>query len=115
MYPTHEMQFARLTACRSDLMDNGIDLSRMHPQQLSAFVKEQLDYFQLMLGRDASCPEIVRLLALVLATGDPRRSPRNGARLHPVPPGEGSWFDKAGCRPLTQHALSIAVTVQSRT
>jgi hypothetical protein len=102
MYPMHEMQLNRLTACRSDLMDNGIDVSRMDPEELSAFVKEQLDYFQMMLGCDAPSAEIVRRLGRLPSTDNPGSARKGAARLHRPPPGDASYFDKARRRAMIQ-------------
>jgi hypothetical protein len=62
MLPSSEMQLARLAACRSDLLENGIDLARADLRKLSQLVRRHLDYLQLMLGWDADVREIVRLM-----------------------------------------------------
>jgi hypothetical protein len=61
VYPTHQTQLARLAACRRDLLDNGIDAGVMDHQQLRSLAAQHLDYFQMMLGCDATCSQVVRL------------------------------------------------------
>ena len=63
MLPSQETQLTRLTACRADLLDNGIDLARADSRALSRLVGRHLDYLQLMLGWDAGVREITRLVA----------------------------------------------------
>jgi hypothetical protein len=62
MLPSSETQLTRLAACRSDLLENGIDLARADLRTLSQLVTRHLDYLQLMLGWDADVREIVGLI-----------------------------------------------------
>jgi hypothetical protein len=61
VYPTHQVQLTRLATCQRDLLDNGIDASGMDRQKLLSLASEHLDYFQMMLGCDATCTQIMRL------------------------------------------------------
>lgn len=51
-----------IRACVADLQDNGIDLSHAHHAECVAFVRQHLDYFQLMIGTECAASEIVGLL-----------------------------------------------------
>jgi hypothetical protein len=64
----YELRVARLSACRADLMGDGIDVSRMDRRQLCDLVAQHLEYFQMMVGHDVSCREIIGALARVRAT-----------------------------------------------
>ena len=59
--PSRRTKRARACACRSDLRASGIDPDRGGRRGLYALVRRHLDYFQLMLGYDASPAEIVAL------------------------------------------------------
>lgn len=79
--PSWRKKRARAWACRSDLLASGIDPDRGGRRGLRALVRLHLDYFQLMLGYDASPAEIV---ALCERTKSPppqaRRAHRHRAR-----------------------------------
>ena len=60
-----------MSACRRDLLANGIDLGRAGPGSLRRLVRRHLDYFQLMLGYDATPAEVIAQC---------RRSESNGRR-----------------------------------
>ena len=60
--PGLRTKLRRLSACRSDLLDNGIDLDRPDHRRLCGLVRRHLEYFQLMLGFDAGLREIVALV-----------------------------------------------------
>ena len=87
MLPAHETQLARLAACRSDLLDNGIDLARADLRTLSQLVRRHLDYLQLMLGWDAGLREILTLVKEVSgnAGGESAAGPALQARLSRAP------------------------------
>ena len=54
-------RIARMSACRADLSDNGIELGEMDGMRLAAFVEENLEYFQVMLGDDSPAEEVLAL------------------------------------------------------
>ena len=60
-------RIARISACRSDLLDNGIDADVLGPRALSDLARRNLEYFQAMLGYDAGLREVVELIR---RTGD---------------------------------------------
>jgi hypothetical protein len=62
MIPPRKTQLTRLAACRSDLLENGIDLAPADLRRLCQLVRRHLDYLQLMLGWDAGVREIVGLV-----------------------------------------------------
>ena len=53
---------ARMSACRVDLLASGIDLSGLVGKALTGFVREQLDYFQSMLGDDTPAHQVEALV-----------------------------------------------------
>ena len=53
---------ARMGACRADLMESGIDLSRLVGAELRVFVRENLEYFQAMLGDDTTADQVEALV-----------------------------------------------------
>jgi hypothetical protein len=53
---------ARMSACRADLLESGIDLSEMVGTALEDFVHEHLEYFQAMLADDSSVDEVEALV-----------------------------------------------------
>jgi hypothetical protein len=66
MYPSRKTQLVRIFACRSDLTANGIDPDALGPRGRRDLVRQDLDYFQAMLGYDAGLRQIVELMG---ATG----------------------------------------------
>ena len=62
MLPSPKTQLSRMTACRSDLLDNGIDLDVLAPRALCDVARRNLEYFQSMLGYDAGLREVVALI-----------------------------------------------------
>jgi hypothetical protein len=52
-----------MSACRSDLADNGISPDAMGPRALCDLARRNLDYFQAMLGCEAGLREVVELMA----------------------------------------------------
>ena len=62
MVPSTQTRMARLAACRSDLLDNGIDLDRQCPRERCAFVRRNLDFFRCMLGYEADLREVIALI-----------------------------------------------------
>lgn len=59
---TKSGQREAIRACVADLHDNGIDLSHARHAECVAFVRQHLDYFQLMIGSECAASEIVGLL-----------------------------------------------------
>ena len=53
---------ARMSACQSDLADNGICTDAMGPRALRDLALRNMEYFQAMLGCDAGVPEVVELM-----------------------------------------------------
>jgi hypothetical protein len=51
-----------MSACRSDLADNGIDPDALGPRALCDLARRNLEYFQAMLGYDAGLREVVDLI-----------------------------------------------------
>ena len=64
---------AGVRACTTDLLRNGIDVSRMHGRHLRALLREHLDYFQLMVGGE---PDVGELAALFDDAGRRNRGVR---------------------------------------
>ena len=62
MVPSPKRQLARISACRSDLIDNGIDPDALGPRALCELARRNLDYFQAVLGYDAGLREVVELI-----------------------------------------------------
>ena len=62
LLPTRQRQLARVRASRTDFIRNGIDLRDGEYRTLWRLVRLHLDYFQCMLGYDATPREIVSLL-----------------------------------------------------
>lgn len=63
MMPTLKSRRSRIDSCISDLTENGIDVRAPdNRRRLGAFVREHLDYFQLMLGYDSNAAEVLQLL-----------------------------------------------------
>jgi hypothetical protein len=60
--PSHKTRLARMSACRSDLTDNGVDLDVLGPRALCNLARRNLDYFQAVLGYDAGLREVVELI-----------------------------------------------------
>ena len=73
MIPTFRTKLLRASACRSDLLANGIDLDTLDPSVAAGFVRLNLDYFQCMLGYDAGVPEVVSLLRRSRTNAQPGR------------------------------------------
>lgn len=53
---------ARMGACRADLMESGIDLAGLVGAELKVFVRENLEYFQAMLGDDTPADQVEALV-----------------------------------------------------
>jgi hypothetical protein len=62
MMPTHRVRVDRISACVTDLSDNGIRVDGATDRQLKQVVREHLEYFQLMLGYDSDPGEVLNLL-----------------------------------------------------
>jgi hypothetical protein len=62
MIPSRKMMLSRIRLCRRDLLTQGIDLDGKGRAQLRSLVNRHLDYFQLMLGQDASAHAIALLV-----------------------------------------------------
>ena len=67
-------------ACRWDLGANGIDVTRKDARGLRRLAETHLDYFQLMLGYDATTREIVTLMNSV--ANRPRSRSSGRAKRH---------------------------------
>ena len=88
MIPIMRTKLFRASACQSDLRHNGIDLDRLGRGETREFIRENLDYFQAMLGYDAREREVYSLIRRT-GDGNPGRHirPTNGKRPghHPPP------------------------------
>lgn len=62
MLPTPEFRRLRMDTCISDLSENGINVMTTDDRHLGAFVREHLDYFQMMLGYDSDPGEVLELI-----------------------------------------------------
>jgi hypothetical protein len=62
MMPTPESRRSRMDTCISDLSENGINVMTLDDRHLGAFVRENVDYFQLMLGYDSDPGEVLQLI-----------------------------------------------------
>ncbi|HEY2587226.1 MAG TPA: hypothetical protein VGI81_15880 [Tepidisphaeraceae bacterium] len=62
MLPTPESRRSRIDCCISDLSENGINVITTDDRHLGAFVREHLDYFQMMLGYDSDPNEVLELI-----------------------------------------------------
>ena len=62
MLPTPESRRLRIDTCISDLTENGINVMTADDRHLGAFVREHIDYFQLMLGYDTDPKEVLELI-----------------------------------------------------
>jgi len=60
--PSPKARLVRISACRSDLSENGVDLDVMGPRALYDLARRNLPYFQAMLGYDAGIREVVELI-----------------------------------------------------
>jgi hypothetical protein len=62
VFPSPKTRLTRMSACRSDLTDNGIDPDALGPRALCDLARRNLEYFQAMLGYDAGLREVVELI-----------------------------------------------------
>jgi hypothetical protein len=62
MVPSQKTRLTRMSACRSDLSDNGIHTDAMPYRKVCDLARRNLEYFQSMLGYNAGLREIVALL-----------------------------------------------------
>jgi len=79
MCPSPRTRIARISACRSDLTDNGIDPDVMGPRALCDLARRNLDYFQAMLGYEAGLREVVELISRTRGTDRAARRIRPSA------------------------------------
>jgi hypothetical protein len=77
MFPSDRSRIARMSACRSDLVENGIDADVLGPRALSDLARRNLEYFQAMLGYEAGIREVMELIR---RTGDVGHSERHRTR-----------------------------------
>jgi hypothetical protein len=70
-----------MSACRSDLADNGINSDAMGPRALCDLARRNLDYFQAMLGCEAGLREVVELMTAT-SRSPPARA--GGATVRPA-------------------------------
>lgn len=82
MLPSPKTQLNRMTACRSDLTDNGINPDALGPRALCDLARRNLPYFQAMLGYEAGLREVVGLIDRTRDFAGVRTTTR-GARLSP--------------------------------
>ena len=82
MAPSRRTQLNRISACRSDLTDNGIDPDRLGPRALCDLARRNLDYFQAVLGYEAGLREVVELIDRTRESARARPL-RGGERLSP--------------------------------
>jgi hypothetical protein len=81
MTPVMRTKLVRASACRSDLRDHGIDLDRLGRGGAREFIRQNLDYFQAMLGYDAREREVYSLVRSAGAPDGGRRfKPARGTR-----------------------------------
>ena len=62
MRPSRNTRLARISDCLTDLAGNGISTDHLGHRALCLMARENLDYFQAMLGYDAAPWEIVWLM-----------------------------------------------------
>ena len=62
MLPTPESRRSRIDCCITDLSENGINVMTTDERHLGAFVREHIDYFQMMLGYDSDPKEVLELI-----------------------------------------------------
>ena len=62
MVPTRKTQLNRMSACLSDLTDNGIDPGELGARARCDLARRNLEYFQHMLGYEAGLREVVALM-----------------------------------------------------
>ena len=62
MAPSQKTRLTRISACRSDLSDNGIDPDALGYRAVCDLARRNLEYFQSMLGYEAGLREVVELL-----------------------------------------------------
>ena len=80
MLPSRKTQLNRMSACRSDLKDNGINPDTLGPRALCDLTRRNLEYFQSMLGYDAGLREVVALFDRTRGAAR-ARTPTGGERL----------------------------------
>ena len=62
MLPSRKTQLNRMSACLSDLTENGINPDSLGPRALCDLARRNLGYFQSMLGYEAGLREVVALI-----------------------------------------------------
>jgi hypothetical protein len=62
MMPSRKTQLNRMSACLSDLTENGINPDALGPRALCDLARRNLGYFQSMLGYEAGLREVVALI-----------------------------------------------------
>ena len=82
MLPSRKTRLNRMSACRSDLADNGIDADGLGQRGLCHLARRNLEYFQWMLGYEAGLREVV---ALIDCTRDSARVQNTGPRPRVLP------------------------------
>ena len=83
MLPSQRTRLTRMSACRSDLVDNGIETDSLGFRARCDLARRNLAYFQFMLGYDAGLREVVGLLE---RTRGQRQRPADGGPYRPVQP-----------------------------
>ena len=69
MAPSQKTRLTRISACRSDLSDNGIDPDALGYRAVCDLARRNLEYFQFMLGYDAGLREVLTLLERTRESG----------------------------------------------
>ena len=75
MFPPLSARLARISECRFDLAQNGIDADALGGTALCALARRNLDSFQAMLGYDAGVREVVELIGRTRGSGAGARRP----------------------------------------
>lgn len=60
-------RLGKISACRSDLLANDIDVTALDATQVAGLVGAHLEYFQMMLGDDSTPGQILSLIRHELA------------------------------------------------
>ena len=83
MVPSQRTRLNRMSACRSDLADNGIRVDASAPRAVCDLARRNLEYFQCVLGYEAGLREVVGLIEQTRCSPRSRRA--DGDRGHGYP------------------------------
>jgi hypothetical protein len=78
---SRKQRLVRMSACQSDLADNGISTAAMGTRALCDLARRNLEYFQAMLGDDVGLREVVDLMAATSHSPRTRGSGVTGRRV----------------------------------